>query len=156
MRCEERLAIPRLAFLFSKHSCALAGLFEDLFEDLKLFGVRISKHPSDFRGMLAKDWNNQVFTAFCKSNDSYPPIVRAFHSRDQSFFEQAIDRHADGAGSEVDFRPDCVHRQRALMQECLKDAEVRVGNARLFDSSVQIVGGRLVGFPPNEPAMHRV
>jgi hypothetical protein len=32
-------------------------------------------------------------------------------------------------------------------------AEVCVGNARLPDSSIQIVGGRLVGFPPNEPAV---
>ncbi len=46
--------------------------------------------------MLTEDWNNQVFTAFCKSDDSYPPIAGAFHPADKSFFEQAIDRHADG------------------------------------------------------------
>src|SRR5206468_8358934 len=28
--------------------------------------------------------------------------------------------------------------------------------SRFRDSSIQVVGGRLVGFPPNEPAMHRV
>jgi hypothetical protein len=151
-----RVGSPRLASLFSKRFSVLAGLLENTFEDLKLFGVGIGKYSSDFRRMLAEDWNNQVFTAFCKSDDSYPSIVRAFHSGDQSFFEQAIDRHADGPGSEVDFGPDRVHRQRALMQKCLKHAEVRVGNARLLDSSAQIVGGRLVGFPPNEPAMHRV
>jgi hypothetical protein len=60
-----------------------------------------------------------VFTAFCKSDDSNPPIVSAFHSRDQSLFEQAIDRHANGPGSEVDFRSDCVHGQGVLMQKRL-------------------------------------
>jgi hypothetical protein len=107
--CEKWLSTPSLASLFSKRSCALAGLFEDLFEDLKLFGVSIGKHSADFRGMLAEDWNSQVFAAFCRSDDSYPPIVGAFHPADQSFFEQAIDRHADGPGSEVDFRADRVY-----------------------------------------------
>ena len=94
--------------------------------------------------MLTEDWNNQVFTAFCKSDDSYPPIAGAFHPADKSFFEQAIDRHADGPlGVRWTFGP-------------IEHAEVRVGNARLLDSCVQIVGGRLVGFSPNEPAMRRV
>jgi hypothetical protein len=47
--------------------------------------VRIGKHSSDIRGMLAEDWNNQVFTTFCKSDDSYPPILGAFRPADESF-----------------------------------------------------------------------
>jgi hypothetical protein len=97
-------------------NCGAFRLFEDLFEDLKLFGVSIGKHSADFREMLAEDWNNQVFTAFCKSYDSYPPIVGAFRPADESFFEQAIDRHADGPGSEVDFRADCVHDLETLVE----------------------------------------
>jgi hypothetical protein len=156
IQCDEWSATPRLSSLFGKGTGAFAGLLKNAFENLKLFGVGIGKYSPDFRGMLAEDWNNQVFTAFCKSDDPYPPIVGAFRPADESFFEQAIDRHADRAGSEMDLRPDGVHRQRTLMEKRLKHTEVRVGNSRFRDSSVQIVGRRLVGFAPNQPAMHRV
>ena len=42
------------------------------------------------------------------------------------------------------------------MEKGLEDAEVRVGNARLLDSSLQIVASCLVRFPPYEPTMHGV
>jgi len=71
----------------------------------KLFGVGSGKDSADFRGMRTEAWNNQVCTAFRKSDDSYPPIVGAFRPADQSFFKQAIDGHPDGAGSEMDLRP---------------------------------------------------
>ena len=69
--------------------------------------------------LIREDWNNQVLTAFCKRDDSYPPIVKAFLPADESSLEQAIDRRADGPDSEVDFRLDCVHWQRTRMQQSL-------------------------------------
>jgi hypothetical protein len=32
--------------------------------------------------MLAENWDDQVFTAFCKSDDSDPPIFGAFRPAD--------------------------------------------------------------------------
>ena len=71
-------------------------------------------------------------------------------------FEQTINSHADGTRREVDFRTYGVHRQWSFVQKRFQHAEVCVRNARFRDSSIQVVGGCLVGFPPNEPAMHRV
>jgi hypothetical protein len=42
------------------------------------------------------------------------------------------------------------------MQKGFKHTEVRVGDTRLLDPSIQIVVGCLVRFPPNEPAMYLV
>ena len=71
-----------LASLFRKGLGALAGLLENAFEDLQLFGVSVGKYPGDFRGMLAEDWKNEVFTGLCKRDDSYPPIIGAFRPAD--------------------------------------------------------------------------
>jgi hypothetical protein len=106
--------------------------------------------------VLAEDWNNKVFAGLCKSDDWYSPIVGAFRTTDQSFFEQAIDSHADGTRSEMDLRANRVYGQRPPVQQGLEDAEVRVGNTRLLESLIQIVGSRLVRFPPNELAMLRI
>jgi hypothetical protein len=38
------------------------------------------------------------------------------------------------------------------VQKHFQHAEACIRNARFRDSSIQVVGGRLVGFPPNEPA----
>jgi hypothetical protein len=152
---QEWLTLPSFVRpLFRKRLGALAGLLKNILENLELFGMSIGKHSADFGGVLAEDWNNQVFTGLCKRDDSYPPIVRVFRPAHQSFFEQAIDRDADGTGSEVDLRPYGVHRQRPFVQKGLQDAEVRVGNARLLESSIQKVAHSLVCFPPNEPTMH--
>ena len=102
-RCEESSATSSLASLFSKRFGTPAGLFENAFEDLKLLCVRIGKHSADFRGVLVENWDNQVLTALRKCDDSNPPISRSFRPADQPLFEQAIDRDADGAGSQVHF-----------------------------------------------------
>ena len=147
---------PGLALLFSERLGALACFLENALEDLQFFGVCAGKYPGDFRGMLAEDGNNQVFTGFGKRHDAHPAVIGTFRAAHQAFFEQAIDRHADGTGREVDFRPNGVHGQRSFVQKRFQDAEVRVRDARFGDSSTEVVGGRLVGFPPNEPAMHGV
>src|SRR5260370_5976702 len=54
---------------------------------------------------------------------------------------------------QVDPRPYGVDRQRPFVQKGLQDPEVRVGNSRLLESSIQKVAHGLVGFPPNEPTM---
>ena len=91
-----RMASPFYSRLLLCSASALAGLLKSAFEDLKLFRTSISKHFADFRGMLAENRDNQISTARCKSDDSDPPINRAFRPTDQSFFKQAIDRHIDG------------------------------------------------------------
>jgi len=48
---------------------------------------RIGKHSSDFRGMLAENWHNHVFTALRKHDDPDSPIIGTFRSADQSFFQ---------------------------------------------------------------------
>src|SRR5215469_11254904 len=78
---------------------------------------------------------NDVFAAHCERDHSYSAIVGAFYTADQSFFGQPIHGHADGAGSQVNFRPNRIHWQRALMEKRLKHAEVRVGDSCLLDSS---------------------
>ncbi len=90
---------------------------------------------------------------FFVSADTAPSGHRGFPPGSLAPF-RASDRHADGTRREVNFRPYGVHRQRSFVQKRFQHACVR--NARFRDSPIQLVGGRLVGFPPNEPAMPRV
>jgi hypothetical protein len=48
-------------------------------------------------------------------------------ARNQSFFNQAIDSHADGSGSEPDFRSNRIHRERTFMQDEAAKAESKSG-----------------------------
>ena len=127
------MVIARLRF--SKRTGTFASFLQNSFEDQKFLGVRFGKHFSDFRGMLSKNGKNEVFAALCERDDSYSAIVRAFHAANQSFFEQPVHSHTDRAGGKVDFGPNGVDRQRALVEKRLQYAEVGLGNSRLLDSS---------------------
>ena len=75
-------------------------------------------------------------------------------ARDEPFFNQAIDSHTNGSGSEPDFRADGIDRERALMQESFQYAEIRVAQLCLLDALRRVGEQRLKSFHKNEPEMH--
>ena len=93
--------------------------------------------------MLLKSASNQRPSFGCQFNPAHPAVVRVILARNQSFFNQAIDSHADGSGSEPDFRADGIHRERAFMQEDFQDAEIGIAQFCALDALLRVRGKAL-------------
>jgi hypothetical protein len=72
-------------------------------------------------------------------------------ARDEAFFDQSIDRHADGARRQPDFRAKSVYRERSFMKERFKDAKIRVAQFGSSDALRRVGHQSLKGFHENEP-----
>ena len=105
-------------------------------------------------GVLAKPAGNQRPALRCQFNPAHAAVVRVIFARDEPFFNQPIDGHADGSGREPDFRADGIHRERALMQENFQDAEIGVAQFCPLDALGRVREQRLKGFHENEPDMN--
>ena len=84
--------------------------------------------------MLAKSAGNQRPSFRCQFNPAHAAVVRMILARNEPFFNQAIDSHADRSGSEPDFRADGIDRERALMQESFEYAEIGVAQFCSLDA----------------------
>jgi len=79
------------------------------------------------------------------------PVARAIVARGEIFFDQAIDRHADGARREPDFRAERIYRERSFVKERLKHAKIRVAQLGSPDALGGVRHQSLEGFHQNEP-----
>ena len=120
--------------------------------------------------MLAKSPGNQRPSLGCQFNPAHAAVVRVILARNEPFFNQAIDSHADGSrrepdwadgvdgagrgSGEPDLRADRIDRERALMQENFQDAEIGVAQFCPLDALGRVREQRLKGFHENEPDMH--
>jgi hypothetical protein len=75
-------------------------------------------------------------------------------ARDETFFDQSLDRHADGARREPDFRANSVYRERSFVKERLKHAKIRVPQLGSFDALGGMGHQSLESFHENEPDMN--
>ena len=90
--------------------------------------------------MLAKPAGNQRPSLGCQFNPAHAAVVRVILARNEPFFNQAIDGHANGSRSEPDFRADGIDRERALMQEHFEHAEIGVAQFCALDA-LRLRGG---------------
>ena len=74
-------------------------------------------------------------------------------ARNEPLFNQPIDGHTDGTGSEPDFRADRVHREGTLIQEDFQDAEIGVAQFCALDAAGRVREERLKGLHQNKPDM---
>ena len=75
-------------------------------------------------------------------------------ARDEPFFNQPIDGHTDRSWREPDLWAECIHRERAFMEENFQDAEIRVAQFCPLDARLRVREQRLKGFHENEPDTH--
>ena len=113
--------------------------------------------PATFSIAAACSPNPRVISARpfgCQFNPAHAAVVRVILARNEPFFDQPIDGHADGSGSEPDLWADGIHRERALMQENFQDAEIGVAQFCPLDALGRVREQRLKGFHENEPDMN--
>jgi putative oxidoreductase len=82
------------------------------------------------------------------------PVAGVVFARDEAFLDQSLDRHADGAWREPDFRAKSVYRERSFMKERLEDAKIRVAQPGSTDALGGVGHQSLEGFHENEPDVH--
>ena len=81
-------------------------------------------------------------------------IIRAGLTANQSLFFEAIDCGSNRTAGQHDLTSDCIHRQRALMQEDFQDREIRQTESGIsYASGIHLSEGS-VGFHENEPKMN--
>ena len=85
--------------------------------------------PAAFPSRRRARRNPRVISArplACQFNPAHAAVVGVILARNEPFFNQPIDGHANGSGREPDLWADRIHRERALMQENFQDAEIGV------------------------------
>ena len=85
-------------------------------------------------GVFAKAANDQRASLRGQFNLTHPPVVRALLARNQAFFHQPINRHANGTGGKPDLRADGIDREGSFVEEGFEDAEIRVAQLCLLDA----------------------
>ena len=101
--------------------------------------------------MLAKPAPDQCSSLRCQFNLADAPIARVIFARDETLFDQTLERYADGARREPDLRAKSVHRQRSFMKERLEHAEIRVAQLGSSDALRGVGHQSLESFHENEP-----
>jgi hypothetical protein len=101
--------------------------------------------------VLPKPARDQRASLRCQFNLPNAPIVRVTFARDETSFDQSLDRHADRARRQPDFRPKSVYRERSFVKERLKHAKIRVAQLGSFDALRGMGHQSLEGFHQHEP-----
>ena len=104
--------------------------------------------------MLQKPTRDQRASFRCQFNLANAPVARVIFARDEAFFDQSLDRHADGARREPDFRAKSVYRERSFVKERLEHAKIRVAQLGSLDALRGVRHQSLEGFHENEPDMY--
>jgi putative oxidoreductase len=82
------------------------------------------------------------------------PVARVIVARDEAFFDQPIDCHADRARREPNFRAKSVHRERSFVKERLEDAKIRVAQLRSLDALGGVGHHSVESLHENEPEVN--
>jgi hypothetical protein len=101
--------------------------------------------------VLPKPARDQRTSLRCQFNLAHTPVAGVIFARDESFFYQSIDRHADRAWRQPHLRTHRIHWQRSLMQERFENAEIRVAQLGSLDAIGGMRHQSLEGFHENEP-----
>ena len=114
------------ALLFAQFFGASSDPLEQFFHLTLLVGRDILKCTFDESGVLTEDWNEDPAAFFSQRNGANAPIALALHTTDQPLLVKSIDGNADRSGVEVNLGADGIHRHWPLMEQHVKDAEIRV------------------------------
>jgi hypothetical protein len=118
--------ILMVLLLFAQFLGAFSDSLEHFFHLTLLVGQNILKCAFDESGVPAEDWNEDPAAFFSQRNGANAAIALALHPIDQSLLVQSIDGNADRSGVEVNLGTDGIHRHWSLMEQHVKNAEIRV------------------------------
>ena len=104
--------------------------------------------------MLAKPTRDQCSSLRCQFDPADTSVARVILARDETLFDQTLDRHANGARREPDFRAKSVYRERSFMQERLEHAKIRIPQLGLPDAFGRVRHHSLEGLHEDEPDMN--
>jgi hypothetical protein len=118
--------ILTVAVLFAQFFGASSDSREHFLQLMLLVGRDFLKCTFEESGVLAENWNEDPVPLLSQRNGANAAIALALHTTDQPLLVKSIDCNADRSGIEVDLRADSIHWHRSLMEQYVKNAEIRV------------------------------
>ena len=103
--------------------------------------------------MRGKDLLDKAAAGGCEVNDADAAILRAVRARDQSALEQAVNCDGNRARRQENLGANRIYRHRALVQQRLQDAKLRITEAAVLECAFGESEQRVVGLDENQPEL---